>query len=118
MTPSEEFAQRYSRIEREADAFGRIVGVKRLRPSQQTRISEMTPGLDGDAEMSVLDETDAEVTMKIPRRLQMNVAAAVCEIDNTPIPFAKTRGELAQIICQTEGRNSQDRRLLADVTTR
>ncbi len=26
--------------------------------------------------------------------------------------------ELAQIICQTEGRNPQDRRLLADVTKR
>jgi hypothetical protein len=30
MTPSEERLQRYSQIEREADALGRVIGVKRL----------------------------------------------------------------------------------------
>jgi hypothetical protein len=98
LTPSEELIQRYSRVERHADVFGRVVGVRRLKPSQSTKISEMTPNLDGDAEMTVLDEkTGAETTMKIPRRLQMNVAASVCEIDNVPIPFARNRGELDAI---------------------
>jgi hypothetical protein len=98
MTPSEELINRYSKVEREADALGRLVGVRRLRPSQQTKISEMTPGLSGDDEVTVIDETTgAEVVMKTPRRLQMTVAAAVCEIDNVPIPFARTRGELDAI---------------------
>jgi hypothetical protein len=85
MTPSEEFTARYSKVEREADAFGRLIGVRRLRPSQQTKVNEMTPGLTGDDETIVLDEkTGAEMVMKIPRRMQMNVAAAVCEIEAFP----------------------------------
>jgi|ERR1700733_61552 len=98
MTPSDEIVNRYSKVERVADALGRIVGVRRLRPSQQTKINEMTPGLAGDDETIVLDEkTGAEMVMKIPRRMQMNVAAAVCEIDSVPIPFARNRGELDSI---------------------
>jgi hypothetical protein len=98
MTPSEEFTARYSKVEREADALGRLIGVRRLRPSQQTKVSEMTPGLSGDDDTTVLDaDTGAEVVMKTPRRLQMTVAAAVCEIDNIPIPFARNRGELDAI---------------------
>jgi hypothetical protein len=38
------------------------------------------------------------------------------ELERAGCPMS-TR-ELAQVICQTEGRNSQDRRLLADVTKR
>jgi hypothetical protein len=98
MTPSEEFTARYSKVERQADALGRLIGVRRLRPSQQTKVSEMTPGLSGDDDTTVLDaDTGAEVVMKTPRRLQMTVAAAVCEIDNIPIPFARNRGELDAI---------------------
>jgi hypothetical protein len=98
MTPSEEFVVRYSKVERQADALGRLIGVRRLRPSQQTKVNEMTPGLTGDDEVSVFDEkTGAETTMKTPRRLQMTIAAAVCEIDQIPIPFARNRGELDSI---------------------
>jgi hypothetical protein len=98
VTPSEEIVQRYAKIEREADSVGRLIGVRRLRPSQQTRIAEMTPGLDGDTEMRVLDEmTGAEKTISISRRLQITLAASVCEIDNNPIPFPRTRGELDAI---------------------
>ena len=39
----------------------------------------------------------AEKVIQVSRRLQMTVAASVCEIDNTPIPFPKTRGELDAI---------------------
>lgn len=98
MTPSEEFVQRYTKIEREADSLGRLIGVRRLKPSQQARITEMTPGLDGETEMKVLDEaTGQEKTISISRRLQITLAAAVCEMDNNPIPFPKTRGELDAI---------------------
>jgi hypothetical protein len=109
MTPSEEFTARYSKVERQADALGRLIGCRRLRPSQQTKISEMTPGLSGDDEVTVLDEkTGAEVVMKTPRRLQMTVAASVCEIDNIPIPFARNRGELDSIFdkLDREGMNA------------
>jgi hypothetical protein len=97
-TPSEEFIKRYSQVERQADSFGRIVCVRRLKPAQQQKIVEMTPGLSGEDEMTVRDEqTGAEMVMKIPRRMQLNVAAAVCEIDSVPIPFARNRSELDSI---------------------
>jgi hypothetical protein len=96
--PSEELIARYSKVERQADAFGRLVGVRRLKPAQQQKIVEMTPGLSGEDETTVRDEiTGAEMIMKIPRRMQLNVAAAVCEIDSVPIPFARNRGELDSI---------------------
>lgn len=98
LTPSEEFIQRYSRVEREPDALGRLIGVRRLKPSQQTKVTEMTPGLDGEVDMRVLDEkTGEEKTIKVSRRFNMVMAASVCEIDGIPYPFAKTRGELDAI---------------------
>jgi hypothetical protein len=98
MTPSDELIRRYSQVERQADAFGRVVGVRRLKPAQQQKVAEMTPGLSGEDETTVRDEiTGAEIVMKIPRRMQLNVAAAVCEIDGVPIPFARNRPELDSI---------------------
>ncbi len=98
MTPSEEIIGRYVKIERQADSLGRLIGVRRLKPSQQTRIEEMTPQLDGETKMQVLDEeTGIEKTVGVPRRIQITIAAAVCEIDNAPIPFPKSRGELDAI---------------------
>ena len=98
MTPSEEIIGRYVKIERQADSLGRLIGVRRLKPSQQTRIEEMTPQLDGETKMQVLDEeTGIEKTVGVPRRIQITIAAAVCEIDSVPIPFARTRSELDAI---------------------
>jgi hypothetical protein len=90
MTPSEERINRYIEIAREADAVGRLIGVKRLKISQQLKIEEMTPALDGSATLTTPDGQE----MKIPRRSIPMIAAAVCEIDNVPIPFPRTRGEL------------------------
>jgi hypothetical protein len=97
MTPSEELIGRYARVEREADALGRLITVRKLRISQQTKISEMTPGLDGEAEMVMTGEDGVEKTVRIARRGLMLVAASVCEIDQIPIPFARNRGELDAI---------------------
>jgi hypothetical protein len=98
LTPSEEFIQRYSRVEREADALGRLIGVRRLKPSQSTKVIEFTPNLEGEVEMRVFDEKiGEEKTIQIQRRFQMTIAAAVCEMDNIPIPFARNRGELDAI---------------------
>ena len=98
MTPSEEIVSRYAKIERQADSLGRVIGVRRLKPSQQTRIAELTPNLDGESEMKVLDEeTGLEKTIKVSRRFNITIASAVCEIDEVAIPFPKTRGELDSI---------------------
>jgi hypothetical protein len=96
-TPSEELINRYSRVEREADALGRLISVRRLRVSQQTKVAEMTPNLDGDSEVIMTGEDGVEKTVRISRRGIMIVAASVSEIDGVPIPFARNRGELDSI---------------------
>ena len=97
MSPSEEFVQRYARVERHADAFGRVIGVRKLKISQQTKVSEFTPGLEGISEVNMIDEDGRERPVQIARRTQMLIAAAVCEIDGMSIPFARSRGELDAI---------------------
>lgn len=89
-TQSEIILARYKRIEREADDFGRVIGVRKLRPSEQTKLAGMTPDLDG---ISVVVGPDGE-KHNVSVRLPLAIAAAVCEINNAPIPFARTRGEL------------------------
>lgn len=107
MTASEEILarqERYNRIERATDKLGRLIGVRRLKPSQQLRIQEMAPGLEGG--MSVTMQTsDGEQKVEIPRNSPLIIAASVCEIDSTPISFAKTRPELDSILdrLDTEG---------------
>jgi len=97
MTPSEELINRYARVEREADAFGRLIGVRKLKVSQQTKVSEYTPGLEGETEVVMSDDDGGQKTVRISRRAQMLIAAAVCEIDSVSIPFARNRGELDAI---------------------
>jgi hypothetical protein len=94
MTPTEEYTERYKQIERHSDTIGRVIGVHRLRMSQQMKISEMTPGLEGTTEVTTLE---GEV-ITISRRSLPLIAAAVCEIDGIPIPFPKSRGELDSIM--------------------
>lgn len=97
MTPSEEIIQRYARIERAADSFGRLIGVRKLKVSQQTKVSEWTPGLDGVTEIVLPSDPktgEPERTVSIARRAQMLVVASVCEIDSIMRPFPRNRGEL------------------------
>lgn len=90
MTHSEELIQRYARVEHERDVFGRLIGVRKLKISQQTKVSEMTPGLEGEAEVTLPDDR----VVRISRRAQMLIAASVVEIDGVNYPFARSRGEL------------------------
>lgn len=101
-TESEIKIARYSKIEKIADDFGRLIGVRRLKPSEQTRIAGMTADLVGSDE--VIDPNTGAV-VKVSHRLPLMIAAAVCEIDGNPIPFPKTRGELDSIYdrLDTEG---------------
>lgn len=91
---------RYTAIEREPDAMGRVIGVRRLRPSEQMKISGLTPELVGSDEIEAVDPDTGEKTgeqIKVSHRLPLQVAASVCEIDRVYIPFPKSRGELDAI---------------------
>lgn len=98
MKPSEEFAKRYTKVERETDAFGRSIGVRRLRPSEQLKVQGLTSDLEGDIAFA----GDGQM---VPRRMPAVIAASVCEIDGAPITFPKNRAELDSIIdaLDTEG---------------
>jgi hypothetical protein len=90
MTPAQEYTSRFKEIEREADSLGRIIGVGRLRISQQVKVAEMTPGLDGDSEMTGPNGA----TFSISRRSIPVIAASVREVDGNPVSFPKTRQDL------------------------
>lgn len=93
-TATDEITARYNRIERAADAFGRSIGVKRLKPSQQMKVQGMTADLEGD---SVSFDADGR-EMRIPHRVPATIAASVVEIDGHPIPFPKSRAELDAVM--------------------
>lgn len=91
---------RYREIEREADTWGRIIGVRRLKPSEQTRVDGYTPELSGHniIEFDVFDDdgkpTGEKRKQYISHRSPMIFAASVCEIDHNPIMFPRSRQEL------------------------
>jgi hypothetical protein len=91
---------RYREIEREADVFGRIIGVRRLKPSEQTKIDGFTPELSGHniLEFDVFDDdgkpTGEKRKQYISHRSPMIFAASVCEIDHHPLVFPRSRQEL------------------------
>lgn len=94
-SPTDQILARYQKIERETDAFGRVIGVKRLQPSQNLKIVGFTADLEGiNAQMR--DETGSVI--EVPYRAQAIFAAAVMEIDGAPIPFPRSRAELDAIM--------------------
>lgn len=95
MSASEEITQRYNKVERELDALGRTIGVKRLKPSQQIKLQGMTPDLDGESEQ--VDKASGK-TIAVSNRAPAFIAASVVEIDGAPIPFPKTRAELDSML--------------------
>jgi hypothetical protein len=92
-TQSEIILERYRRVEKEADDLGRLIGVRKLRPSEQTKVAGYTSDLSGSDEF--VGPKGEKILM--PHRMPLAVAAAVCEIDGMPIPFAKSRAELDAI---------------------
>lgn len=92
-TESEAKLARYSETVKEADEFGRLIGVRRLKPSEQTKIAGMTAELFGYDEM--LDSTGDK--HQVSHRMPLMLAAAVCMIDDALIPFPRNRGELDAI---------------------
>jgi len=93
MSESEKYTERYTRREREADARGRVIGVRRLKLSEIGKVNGWTPELTGHDEIT----NERGEVIKIPHRWSYAIAAAVCEIDSTQIPFPRSRGELDAI---------------------
>jgi len=105
-TESEIKIARYNEVIKESDILGRVVGVRRLKPSEQTKIAGMTAELSGYDEMT--DKRGEKV--RIPHRMPLIIAAAVCSIIDDSgivhhIPFPRNRGELDAIYdrLDTEG---------------
>ena len=94
MTPSQEYLDRYKKIERKADSFGRIIGVGRLRESQKLRIVGMTGDLDGSEKLKGPDGVEFEVS----HRTKPMLAAMVREIDGQHYPVQRNRAELDALI--------------------
>lgn len=86
-TASEEIAARYGKIEREPDSLGRIIGVKRLKPHQQMKVADMVA-------------SDNQTVVQA-----YNLVAAVCMIDELPLSFPRSKGELESLMdaLDTEG---------------
>ena len=98
MSASSEITSRYNVIEREQDALGRLIGVKRLNPAQLPRVMAMTSDLEGD--QVTRDNEGNEV--RIPIRTTSIIAASVVELDGMPVTFPKTRGELDAILIKLD----------------
>lgn len=97
-TESEVRASRYSETKKEADDLGRVIGVRRLRPSEQAKIVGMTQDLSGTDEVPVVDPTTGEEKkITVIHRAPLILAASVCLINESPIPFPRNRGELDAI---------------------
>lgn len=75
---------------KEADAFARVIGVRRLKPSEQTKLAGMTADLTGSDEATGPDGEKVQVSHRLP----LLIAASVCLIDEIHIPFPRNRGEL------------------------
>ena len=53
-TESETKLARYKTIEKEADAWGRVIGVRRLKPSEKTKLTGL---IDGHPELNEFKHT-------------------------------------------------------------
>lgn len=92
-TESEVKLARYNTIEKEADAFGRLIGVRRLKPSEQIKVTEYTADLTSSEEVKGPDGEAYTFTHRMP----LIVAASVCMIDDARISFPRSRAELDAI---------------------
>jgi hypothetical protein len=92
-TESEIKLARYQKVETETDAMGRAIGVRRLKPSEQTKVAGYCADLTGYDEVVAPDGTKVQ----IPHRMPLLIAAAVCKINEDPIPFPRNRAELDSI---------------------
>jgi len=100
-TQSEEILGRYRQVEREADSRGRIIGIRRLKPSEQSKVVGMTADLGGYDLLPDLED-DTKPPGRMSHRMPLMMAASVCEIDGNPIAFPRNRQELDSIYDQLD----------------
>ena len=100
LTASEEILNRYRHIERAADSRGRIIGVRRLRPSEQSKIVGMTADLGGFDLLPNLE--DESKPTRLSHRMPLMMAASVVEVDGNPIAFPRNRAELDAVYDQLD----------------
>lgn len=99
-TQAQEYSERYAHIEYEADTLGRVIGVGALRVSQQIRVMEMTPNLEGNTEVGT--DKDGNPIVMARRSLPM-LAAAVREIDGVKYMFPRNRADLDFMMDRLDG---------------
>jgi hypothetical protein len=107
-TESEIKTARYTQTEKEADDFGRIIFVRRLKPSEQTRLAGMTGELSGSDEVMLEDPETKQLRMvSIRHRDPLILAASVCKISDEqgeyPVAFPKDRAALDAILDRLDG---------------
>jgi hypothetical protein len=94
MISEEDIKARYKTIEKEADEAGRIITVRRLRPSEQQKLVGMTADLEGYDEIEGTDDEGNYRKFQLPHRATLLVAAAVCRINDAVFTFPRNRAEL------------------------
>ena len=98
MTKSAEIAAKraeFDKVEHVVDTFGRDIGVKRLRPSQQLKIEELAGALTGTT--TIMDDNSGK-TFEVPRRMPLILASSVASVDGNPVPFPKSRVEIDSVL--------------------
>lgn len=100
-TETQILAARYSKRETEADKLGRLITVRRLRPSEEMRVNSYTADLTGkesfDRPQGGNGINTGPAKIEISHRMPLMVAASVCEISGVHIPFPNNRAELDSI---------------------
>jgi hypothetical protein len=100
-TQSEEILNRYRHVEREADSRGRVIGIRRLKPSEQSKVVGMTSDLGGYDLLPDIED-DTKPPGRLSHRMPLMMAASVCEIDGNPIAFPRNRQELDAVYDQLD----------------
>ncbi|WP_152535809.1 hypothetical protein [Bradyrhizobium sp. Ai1a-2] len=94
MTELSERVARYAQREREADALGRLIEVRRLKPSERIKLEGFLSDLTGVIEGEGTDGTK----ISMPRWVTMLPVASVSKIDDVHVAFPRSRGELDAIL--------------------
>jgi hypothetical protein len=86
---------RYKEVAKEGDELGRVIGVRRLRPSERSKFQSMTAELSGYETL----KNDAGDDIQISHRLPLLIVACVCSINDgvtgdVMIPFPRNLAEL------------------------
>jgi hypothetical protein len=97
ITSEEQARARYKKIEHEVDGLGRKIGVRRLRPSEQTKLIGMTAELSGFEMTTVTEDDGKSADVAVPHRGPLLIAASVCQVGEFKLDFPRSRAELDSV---------------------